>query len=230
MVADGKDYGFGLKMEGDSRAVLQGIRAHLGMGTTGRSPPARVLLPLLIKKLANYMHGVFNLHLSLGNRPPSKLDRLFARFASGALRIKESDGAHSWMNAEPDSAYFFAFAEFCIQAAHFNAFPGRKWWIDLGGLFAALQDPYCVRYHRKGGNRSFADYGEHFVNDNRKMEVPLLLKHVKSVRLRCSTLKKLVDQVTWNAFWYFFDDVQPLAKSPTMKLSPPPPRLLRPPR
>jgi hypothetical protein len=76
-------------------------------------------------------------HVSSGATPPPELDDLFAKFASGALRIEEH-GPQEFMNAEPDGAFFFAFAEFCIQAARFSANPGRPWWLALGGLFVAL--------------------------------------------------------------------------------------------
>lgn len=223
-LAAGMSYGVKVRVEGQAKLLLDAAKDSLLGRNAPAKPPERVLLPALIKRMANYLHTIFRRHLSTRNTPIKELEGLFARFASGALRI-EVRGPQEWMNAEPDSAFFFAFAEFCIQAAHFNANPGRRWWISLGGLFAALQDVYCLRYHKDGGERRFTDYRDVFFNDKRRISEKTLLKHVQSVRKRCGTIGKLVEHVTWNAFWYFFDDVQPLTENP---LPAPPPA--RPPR
>jgi hypothetical protein len=220
MLAADMVYGVKVRVEGQAKLLLDASRDELLGKVNAPKQPVHVLLPLLIEKLAKHMHSIFKSHLSSGGLPPPELDRLFARFASGALRI-EKRGPQEWMNAEPDSAYFFALAEFCIQAAHFSATPGRRWWISLGGLFAALQDVFCVRYHRTGGERRFTEYRDVFFNPKRNISEMLLLKHVASVRGRCGTIGKLVEQVTWNAFWYFFDDVQPVKDVPKPAASPP---------
>ena len=207
-LAAGKEYKVRVRVKGQAKLLLDVSKDQLLGKVNAPKQPVRVLLPLLFTRMASHMHAIFKPHLSSGGLPPPKLDKLFAKFASGKLRIEEH-GPQEWMNAEPDSAYFFALAEFCIQAAHCNAEPGPRWWISLGGLFAALQDVFCVFYHRTGGERRFSEYRDVFFNTKREISEDLLLKHVASVRRRCDTIEKLVDQVTWNAFWYFFDDVQP---------------------
>jgi hypothetical protein len=228
--ADGKDYPVLVRVEGQAKLLLDAVQEQLfteaeaqaqsAASSAVPNPPVREPLPLLIDKLARYLHSVFNLDPKPDALPTRELDTLFARFASGALRI-EDRGPQEWMNAEPDSAYFFALAEFCIQAAELRAYPGRPWWMKLGGLFAALQDVFCARYHRIGGELRFSEYRDLYFNDKRRLSVDVLLKHVDSVRRRCDTPEKLVDQVTENAFWYFLDDVQPLTHVP--KVEPPPP-------
>jgi hypothetical protein len=213
-IAAGQEYGVKARVEGRAELLLEAIRFQLD--TTKKVVQGRAvgeLLPLLIRRIANYLHTIFNVHVSSGATPSPKLDAMFANFASGALRI-EDRGPQEFMNAEPDGAFFFAFSEFCIQAAHFSVNPGRPWWLSLGGLFVALQDVFCVRYHRTGGERRFSEYRDIFFNDKRKMDVEVLLKHVASVRHRCGTVGKLVEQASWNAFWYFFDDVQHLKDVP----------------
>jgi len=219
-LAAGQEYGAKARVEGRAALLLQAVRNSLGPEKVVKGMADRELLPLLIKRIANYLHTIFNVHVASGDLPSPRLDTLFAKFASGALRI-EDRGPQEFMNAEPDGAFFFAFAEFCIQAARFSAYPGRPWWLALGGLFVALQDVFCVRYHRTGGERRFSEYRDIFFNDKRKMSVDVLLKHVASVRRRCGTLGKLVDQASWNAFWYFFDDVQPLKDVPKPAVSAP---------
>lgn len=161
----------------------------------------------VIREIAAYMHQIFSRYFRpKGKTTPSKgLAKSFARFAAGKLRINE--GIQQQLNSEPDSAHFFVFAEFCIQAAYYGAKPSRQWWLSLGGLFAALQDVYCLRYHRNGAKRRVAEYGDLFFDRWRKIPDELLLDHVASVQARDGTLPKLAERVTWNAFWAFFDDV-----------------------
>jgi hypothetical protein len=161
----------------------------------------------VIREIARYLHTIFSRHFhQKGRKTPSpRLETAFARFAAGKLRIHP--GSQQQLNAEPDSAYFFVFAEFCIQAAYYRAHPGRKWWLALAGLFAALQDVYCLRYHRNGAQRRVAEYGDMFFDGRRPIPDDLLLDHVASVQARDGTLSKLAERATWNAFWYFFDDV-----------------------
>jgi hypothetical protein len=163
----------------------------------------------LIETLAEYLHKILSPKYRFDAKPSKALDLLFVHFATGNLKIEP--GRHEWLNAEPDSAYFFAFAEFCIQAAQIEASPGRSWWVDLGGLFAALQDVYCLRYHRKGAERRFSTYQDRWCNRSREIDDDVLQRHIESVRQRDDEVKKLVERVTWNAFWYFFDDVQELS-------------------
>jgi len=161
----------------------------------------------VIREIAAYLHEIFSRHFRQKGRttPSPLLEAAFARFASGLLRI--SPGSQQQLNSEPDSAYFFVFAEFCIQAAYYRAQPSREWWLSLGGLFSALQDVYCLRYHRRGAQRRVAEYGDVFYDPRRPIPVDLLLDHVASVQARDGTLSKLAERATWNAFWYFFDDV-----------------------
>lgn len=192
MLAAGLRYGVEVHVEGRAKLLLE---------KTGLS------LKKLIRRLARHMHAVFQAHGRTTH--PAKalrqIDEMFAGFASGALRI--DDGQGEWMNAEPDSAYFFAFAEFCIQAAHFRASPGRTWWIKLGALFAALQDVYCQRYHKPGAGRRFSEYDDDWFDDSIPISVPLLRKQIDSVRRRDTTIRDLMDRVTWNAYWYFIGDM-----------------------
>jgi hypothetical protein len=161
----------------------------------------------LIHDLADYLHKIFSRHFRQDRtKPPSRnLKLAFIQFAEGKLRI--SNAGREWMNAEPDSAYFFTFAEFCIQASFYKANPGPAWWLQLGCMFAALQDVYCLRYHRRDALRAVADYGDLWYDSRRPIPDKLLLDYVESVQRRDGTLEKLVERVTWNAFWYFFDDV-----------------------
>ena len=161
----------------------------------------------VIREVAAYLHKIFSRHFHQKGRttPSPRLEAAFARFASGKLRINA--GIQQQLNSEPDSAYFFVFAEFCIQAAYYRARPSREWWLSLGGLFAALQDVYCLRYHRNGAQRRVAEYGDMFYDGRRPIPDELLLDHVASVQARDGKLTKLAERATWNAFWYFFDDV-----------------------
>lgn len=215
-LAAGEEYGVPVRVGGDAEILLKSVKAQLIRAKRARGASVDVLLKALIKKIAEYIHAIFEIHVKSGARPSRRLYKMFARFASGELRI-EKKGRNPWMNAEPDSAYFFSLAEFCIQAAHFGARPGRRWWINLGGLFAALQDVFCVRYHRSGGERRFGEYGDTHFNEKRELSVDLLLKHASWVRSRCKSISSLVRQVTWNAFWAFLDDVQPLSKPPSLE-------------
>jgi hypothetical protein len=161
----------------------------------------------VIREVAAYLHRIFSRHFQQKGRttPSPRLETAFARFASGQLRIKS--GIQQQLNAEPDSAYFFVFAEFCIQAAYYRARPSREWWLSLGGLFASLQEVYCLRYHRNGAQRRVAEYGDMFYDGRRPIPDEVLLDHAASVRVRDGTLSKLAERVTWSAHWNFFDDV-----------------------
>src|SRR6185369_9260711 len=83
----------------------------------------------VIHELAEYLHRIFSRHFHQNGRktPSAHLETAFARFASGTLSINPR--SQEELNAEPDSANFFIFAEFCIQAACYRAHPGRKWWL-----------------------------------------------------------------------------------------------------
>jgi len=190
MLASGQDYGIPVKVP-ETMAIQ--------LGTIGLSAAD------LIREIATFQHKIFHKHFPPQALPGPELDLAFAHFAAGRLRV--SAGPQEWMNAEPDSAYFFSFAEFCIQAAYVGASPGHEWWLSLGCLFAALQDVYCQRYHHKAGERRFEEYSDVWFDGSRVIEDDLLLKMVQSVRRRDGTLPALVERVTWNAYWYFFDNV-----------------------
>lgn len=189
-LAGHQDYGIPVQIGSDAADLLKSY------GLSARD---------MIHAVANYQIEIFKSTFPLQALPTPELDRCFVRFATGKLRI--DPGPQDKMNAEPDSAYFFSFAEFCIQAAYVGAAPGHDWWHSLGCLFAALQDAYCQCYHNPKGERRWTEYRDVFFDTKRAMDEEVVLTLVESVRRRDRTLHDLVERVTSNAYWAFYDDV-----------------------
>lgn len=100
--------------------------------------------------LARFLHTLFWSGWP-GARPTATLaeiERAFALFAAGALAfvpVSETDAYRMKLNAEPDSAYFFAFGEFALQIVRIGG-PQEADWFSLARLFVALQDVFVARY------------------------------------------------------------------------------------
>ena len=74
-------------------------------------------------------------------------------------------------------------------------------------LFAALQDAFCQCYHHKTGERRWTEYRDVYFDTTRPMDEDVVLALVESVRRRDRTLHQLVERVTSNAYWAFYDDM-----------------------
>lgn len=190
--AGGESYGVPVQVGGEVELLL----AHHGLDAEK-----------VVRGLADLQYAICDKHYPQGAKPerPSRaLQLAFARFADGQLRIVH--GATTQLNAEPDSAYFFVFAEFCIQGAHFAADPpkpkqpSKEWWRRLAALFARLNDVYCARYKQPAAERRYESYGAtSYFAGSKSLTKAQLDKLIDEVEKEDPTLEAIVARVTKSA-------------------------------
>lgn len=123
-----------------------------------------------------------------------EIERAFALFAAGALAfvpLGETDAYRMKLNAEPDSAYFFAFAEFALQAIRLGV-PQRADWFAFARLFVALEDVFVARY---GAPLRRRDLDEQYLRQHRSARAPFELAELREHVQRYRELYPTVDQL-----------------------------------
>lgn len=164
----------------------------------------------VIRELAEYQRAIFELsYPTRGERPDRGLELAIAWFASGRLQI--DDPGSEWMNAEPDSWFFFCFAEFCLQAAVREAKVVDPWWLRLGAVFASMQEFFRVRYHDRGKSLLRESYHDDCYDGSRAIPDGVLRRRIEAVAAACPTPDALAEFVAWNAYFAFFDEAAPPA-------------------
>lgn len=107
-----------------------------------------------------------------------EIERAFALFAAGALAfvpLEETDAYRMKLNAEPDSAYFFAFAEFALLAVRLGV-PQSSDWFSFARLFVALEDVFVARY---GAPLQRHDLDEQYLRQQRSAGAPFELAELR---------------------------------------------------
>ncbi len=193
---------------GAGTAYAAGIQAKQDQfKQVGAAPDDR---EAVIRELAAWQRAIYELsYPSRRGRPNPELELAILQFATGQLQIE--DPGSEWMNSEPDSALFFCFAEFCLQAAQRGTTASRSWWLRLGVVFAAAQDFYVIRYHQKGAPRRRENYGDDWFDGSRELPDDVMTGRVTAVAKLCPDVGELARHVSWNAFFAFFDQVTVLA-------------------
>ncbi|MEM7306244.1 MAG: hypothetical protein AAF682_06220 [Planctomycetota bacterium] len=92
------------------------------------------------------------------------LHEAFEHFADGRLRLSDDK---LYLNAEPDSGWFFSFGEFALLAGHFvEDADESKFWFELTRTLAWTQRLFRARYADPAppgaGPHTFLDYGPGF--------------------------------------------------------------------
>ena len=112
-----------------------------------------------VQKLATMQLELYIKHFGDLGDPANfqALGEAFENFARGKLRLSD-DQVH--LNAEPDSSWFFFFAEFMLLAAEFVAVEAeRGFWLELCKVLAWLQEAYVECYPFAGTAKArFVDY------------------------------------------------------------------------
>lgn len=134
----------------------------------------------LLDKVAVFLHATYwtGWPDRDGRVAIADLERAFAQFASGALAFvpaKEPDAYRSKLNAEPDSAYFFLFAEFALRACQRSGAGAVEDWFQLARLFVALQDVFVARY---GSPLMKRDLDDQYLREHRSRGRPPSLRDV----------------------------------------------------
>jgi len=184
--AAGKEYGIPVQVVEEELLLL----GHHGLDAAK-----------LIGGLAELQFAICDAHFPQGKkpqRPSRRLQLAFARFADGQLRLAQ--GETTQLNAEPDSAYFFVFAEFCIQAAHFACAPSQGWWRRLAALFARLNEVYVARYKQPAADRRYESYvATNYVDGLKSLTTKQLEALIDEVEKEDPSLEAIVDRVTKSA-------------------------------
>jgi hypothetical protein len=166
----------------------------------------------LIDELASYQEKIFDQSYPLrgGEVLAQGLLRAFALFAAGRLRFlsyPDPDPVHglgSVLNAEPEGAMFFAFAEFALEAARVR--PRRAaYWQELATLFAALQEVFCFAYGPPVGPRRFDSYSRNALNQGCSVDLATLERLIGHYKKWYSKADKLNARLNANATWALFD-------------------------
>lgn len=178
--------------EGPARAPRASLDLDLTMlrFTPNQTPdePSPAFTPeqAVIDRVATFLEAIFGMHphaAAAASAPANGLtqfERTFALFASGHLNFVsrlEPDPYQCELNCEPDSAFFFCFAEFAIQVCRLLE-NRRPYWFPLVRLFVALEDAFLEAYAPRLGPHCFDQYKR----ERRWMELvpePELYDHVR---------------------------------------------------
>jgi hypothetical protein len=174
----------------------------------------------VIKLLAGYLRPLWSFPATNAAAQPADaeigpdLAQAIAHFGTGRLRIC-ADGVKGFdalLNAEPDSAYFFAFAEIALRCMQVDTAHSR-FWFSLARTFTALQEPFtdvyadpaCGRAHcafKRSNRRDGVRTAEPSVVRDRldyyrkRMPSRRFLPELEA-RFATSILSALYDEIVW---------------------------------
>ncbi len=121
--------------------------AH-GLPTT---PTPKTCTPENIASVARYLVPIFarvprRIGAELHDHLLDDVEAAFTYFATGHLAFLKCDPDDGFLNAEPNSQWFFALAEFAFRAYEFKCPPSRGYWFRLARLFTVLIEPFGLVY------------------------------------------------------------------------------------
>lgn len=180
--------------------LMQAAREHAERLACGEAAPRSAALSRgeEFQKVERFLHAVFRRCWPGGRADATieEIERAFALFASGGLAFvaaDESDAFRAKLNAEPDSAYFFAFAEFALTACSLGG-PRASDWFSFARLFVALEDVFMAKYGAPARPR---DLDLQYLREQRSAAKPLawseLEGHLDRFRKLFPNLKSLAN-------------------------------------
>lgn len=167
-----------------------------------------------IRRVATFLRAIFAPLDGPAAAPHAGLTRLevaFALFASGHLHFlpkDEKDSIKTLLNCEPDSGFFFCFAEFALRAC--KAVPDQaRYWFPIARLFVALEDAFLETYGPQVGPHSFSKY-QREKRWEPLLPIEMVTDHVRWFRSEhpdASSLAELAMKHSANALHAAKDDV-----------------------
>lgn len=135
------------------------------------------------RAIADYVRSIVELHFGRAPLDWDALGDAFALFASGRLALLApgtgaDDPIGSGLNGEPDSGYFFCFAELALQAAERARHVGEHddfWW-RFARITVVAQEFFLATYAAEVPERTFA----HCVRASRKLRPELTLAAMRA--------------------------------------------------